>query len=312
MALIPPPLAPVSTIMDRLFPDRYLVMLQETLIRAGMYVKASDLLTLMILVGAGFAILALVLFTVLGLNPILGAVLGLLSPAVIVFAWLFFMMERRVDAIEQGTPDFLRQIASLLRAGVGIETAMEDISKHGKGPLYDELKRAVIEIKIGSTFDDALLSMGERLKSKNLDRTFRMILEGRRVGGSLADVIETVAEDLRAVLALKRERKANVMMSVMFLIIAAIIAAPFALGMIMTYSSFIGQMGKPNPLLDASIMAASGYIIIHSVIAGLLIGVVLYGSARKGVKYALLLVPAAYAIFYIIRVFGPFILGYNV
>ena len=53
----------------------------------------------------------------------------------------------------QGTPDFLRQISSLLRSGVGVETAMEDISKHGEGPLTDELKRAVIEIKIGSTFE---------------------------------------------------------------------------------------------------------------------------------------------------------------
>ena len=152
------------------------------------------------------------------------------------------MMERRVDAIEQTTPDFLRQIASLLRAGVGLETALEDVSKHGGGPLNDELKRAVIEIKIGRTFDDAILSMGERLQSKNLDRTFRMILEGRRAGGSLSDVIETVAEDLRAVLALQRERKANVMMSVMFLIIAAVIAAPFALGMITVYSSFIAVL----------------------------------------------------------------------
>ena len=41
------------------------------------------------------------------------------------------MMERRVDSIEQGTPDFLRQISSLLRSGIGVETALEDISKHG-------------------------------------------------------------------------------------------------------------------------------------------------------------------------------------
>ena len=188
---------------------------------------------------------------------------------------------------------------------------MEDISKHGKGPLYDELKRTVIEIKIGSTFDESLLSMGERLKSKNLDRTFRMILEGRRVGGSLADVIETVAEDLRAVLSLQRERRANVMMSVMFLVIAAIIAAPFALGMIMTYSSFIEVIGKPNVLQDAAMMSATGYIVIHSIIASLLIGIVMYGSARKGVKYALLLVPAAYAIFYVITRLGPGLLGFT-
>jgi flagellar protein FlaJ len=136
-----------------------------------------------------------------------------------------------------------------------------------------------------------------------------MIIEGRRVGGSLADVIETVAEDLRAVLALQRERKANVMMSVMFLLIAAIIAAPFALGMIMTYSSFIESLGKTNPLLGAAETGATGYIIIHSIIAGLLMGIVLYGSAKKGVKFALALVPVAYGIFFVVRTLGPALMG---
>jgi archaeal flagellar protein FlaJ len=309
MAIIPSALSPVSNTIDNILPDRYLVSLQEMLIRSGNYIKASDLLTLIIGLGLLMGIAFLFFFTVVGLNPILGLLLGLFAPGLIILVYLFFMMERRVDAIEKGTPDFLRQISSLLRAGVGIETALEDISKHGKGALTDELKRAVIEIKIGSTFEDALISMGERLKSKTLDRTFRMIIEGRRVGGSLADVIETVAEDLRAVLALKRERRANVMMSIMFLLIAAVIAAPFALGMIMTYSTFIESLGKTNPLLSSASTAGAGYIIIHSIIAGLLMGIILYGSAKKGVKFALLLTPLAFGIFYVVRTFGPKLLG---
>jgi len=309
MALIPPALAPISNSIDNIFPDKYLVQLQEILIRSGMYVKASDLLTLICGAGLLLGIIVLIAFMIMGVNPVIGFIIGLIAPAALIFGWIFFMMEKRVDAIEQGTPDFLRQISSLLRSGVGVETAMEDISKHGKGPLNDELKRAVIEIKIGSTFEDALLGMSERLKSKTLDRTFRMIIEGRRVGGSLADVIETVAEDLRAVLALQRERRANVMMSVMFLLIAAVIAAPFALGMIMTYSSFIESLGKSNPLLGAAETGATGYIIIHSIIAGLLMGIVLYGSARKGVKFALALVPVAYGIFFVVRTFGPAMMG---
>ncbi len=309
MAIIPPALSPISNRLDNIMPDRYLVIIQENLIRSGMYVKASDLMTLMFLAAFMFGALGFVLFMVININPIIGLVVGFVTPAGIILGWLFFSMERRVDAIEQTTPDFLRQISSLLRAGVGIETALEDISKQPGGPLNDELKRAVIEIKIGSTFEDALISMGERLKSKNLDRTFRMITEGKKVGGSLSDVIETVAEDLRAVLALKRERKANVMMSVMFLLIASLVAAPFALGMIMIYSGFIGSLGKPNPLADAAYIAASGYIIIHSIIAGLLIGVVLYGSARKGIKFSLLLAPAAFGIFYVIKTFGMMFIG---
>jgi len=310
MAIIPPALSPLTQVMENIIPDRYTVTLQENLVRSGLYVKASELITLVLLASILMGLVIFILFSVLVINPLMGGLIGFLLPGIAVFAWIFFMMERRVDSIEQGTPDFLRQIASILRSGVGIETALEDISKQGKGPLIDELKRAVIEIKLGSTFESALTSMGERLKSKNLHRTFRMILEGRRVGGSLSDVIETVAEDLRAVLALKRERRANVMMSVMFLLISALIAAPFALGMIMTYSSFIGSLGKVNPLLDTAATAATGYIIIHSIIAGILIGIVLYGSARKGVKYALLLAPAAFGIFYVIKTVAPLVLGF--
>lgn len=309
MAIIPSVLSPVSDVIDGVAPERYSIKIQETLIRSGMYVRASDLITLCLGAGILFGLLSILLCLVIGQNPVLGGLIGFIAPSVIIGVYLFFMMERRVDAIEQGTPDLLRQVASLLRAGVGLETSLEDVSKHGKGPLNDELKRAVIEIKIGSTFDEAIIAMGERLKSKNLDRTFRMILEGRRTGGSLSDVIETVAEDLRAVLALKRERKANVMMSVMFLIIAAIIAAPLALGMIMTYSGFIASLGKVNPLADVAVIAASGYIIIHSIIAGLLIGIVMYGSAKKGIKFSLLLVPAAYVIFYIVKTFAVGFLG---
>jgi flagellar protein FlaJ len=96
----------------------------------------------------------------------------------------------------------------------------------------------------------------------------------------------------------------------MFLIIAAIIAAPFALGMIMIYAHFITSLGKVNPLLGAASVSAAGYIIIHSIIAGLLIGIVLYGSARKGVKFSLVLVPLAYGIFYVISTYGNLLLGY--
>jgi len=99
------------------------------------------------------------------------------------------------------------------------------------------------------------------------------------------------------------------MMSVMFLLIASLVAAPFALGMIMIYSNFIGSLGKVNPLLGAASISASGYIIIHSIIAGLLIGIVLYGSARKGIKYAIVLAPAAYGIFFVIKTFGMLFVG---
>ncbi|HIH61721.1 MAG TPA: type II secretion system protein F [Methanobacteriales archaeon] len=309
MAFVPEYLSPLINIVERITPRGLLMKLQEYLVRTGIYVKAAEIMTLILLTSIFFGLIGIILAMILGINILVPFLAGFSLPPIILASYIFIMMDRRIDAIEQGTPDFLRQIASLLRAGVGLETALEDISKQGKGPLYDELKRAVIEIKIGRTFDDALLSMGRRLKSDTLDRTFRMIIEGRKAGGSLADVIEAVAEDTRAVLALKRERKANVMMSIMFLVVAAIIAAPFALGMIMVYSAFIESLGKTNPILGTAKIAAGGYIIIHSIIAGLLIGIIMYGSARKGIKYAIPLAVLAFGIFYVIEKFGFVIIG---
>lgn len=306
---IPRVLNPVSKLIDNTIPSKILIKIQELLIRTGMYVKASDLIAFILAISIFTSIISGLIAGIIGVNVFLVVSIGFFIPVGVMGGYLFYMMEKRVDSIEQGTPDFLRQIASLLRAGVGVETALEDVSRHGSGPLNEELKRAVIEIKMGRSFDEALLTMGERLQSKNLDRTFRMVLEGRKAGGSLSDVLETVAEDLRAVLALKRERKANVMMSVMFLIIAAIIAAPFALGMITVYSGFIESLGKPNPLLESAVLAATGYIVIHSIIAGLLIGIIMHGSAKKGVKFAIPLAILAYGIFYIISQFGMSLVG---
>ena len=113
MAIIPSALSPVSNSIDNIFPDKYLVRMQEILIRSGMYVKASDLLTLIFGAGLLLGIIALIAYLVLGGNPVIGFILGLIAPGAIFFIWIFFMMERRVDSIEQGTPDFLWQIASL-------------------------------------------------------------------------------------------------------------------------------------------------------------------------------------------------------
>lgn len=306
---IPKFITPLSDIVDAVMPDSILIKLQEIFIRGGLYFRTADLISILLLVGILLAIVGFVVANALNYYPILIAIVGFVLPFGAVAGFIFMMSDKRVDSIEKETPDFLRQLASLLRAGMGLEAAMEDISKQGDSPLIEELKRAVIEIKVGRSFDEAMLAMSDRLGSKNLDRTFRMILEGRRAGGSLSDVIETISDDLRATMALQRERKSSVLMSVMFLIIAAIIAAPFALGMTGIYTAFMESAGSPNPMAESSQIAASGYIIIHSFLAGILMGIIMYGSPKKGIKYGFPLAVAGYIVFWIVSTFGGVVVG---
>ncbi len=92
MAIIPSALSPISNSIDNIFPDKYLVRLQEMLIRSGMYVKASDILTLIFGAGIFLGIIALVAFLLLGADPLIGFILGLIAPAALIFTWIFFMM----------------------------------------------------------------------------------------------------------------------------------------------------------------------------------------------------------------------------
>ncbi|MGL6298234.1 MAG: type II secretion system F family protein [Methanobacteriaceae archaeon] len=176
-------------------------------------------------------------------------------------------------------------------------------------PLHDEIKRALIEIKMGKSFDEAFNDMNNRLKSKNIKRAFQIILEGRKSGGSLAEVIENVADDLRAVLVIKKERKTSTMMGVMFLVISAVIAAPFSLGMVGIYSSFMESLGKESELITTALTAAGSYIIIHSILVGLIIGVIMYGNFKKGIKFSIPLAIVSYGIFYLVSTLGPSFLG---
>ena len=146
--------------------------------------------------------------------------------------------------------------------------------------------------------------MAQRLKSKELEQIFVIILGGRKRGSSISNVIFDVSNNLRDMLALKRERKSSVMMAVMFLIISAVIASPFALGMVSVYSQFMQSFGKQTQLILVALFAGQIYLVIHSILVGLIISIIMYGDVKKGIKFSIPLVFVSYGVFYLISNFA--------
>ena len=192
----------------------------------------------------------------------------------------------------------------MLQVGLSFENAMEDMSQYGEGPMYDEMRRTILEIRMGRNFDDAWRAMSKRLKSRELERIFGIILDGRKSGSSISKVLSDVSDDLRELLALKRERKSTVMMSVMFLLISAVIATPFAVGMVSVYSGFIQGYGIESQIILTAPIAGELYLIIHSVLVAFIISIIMYGELKKGIKFSLPIAVASFAIFYFISAFG--------
>ncbi|WP_296874762.1 type II secretion system F family protein [uncultured Methanobrevibacter sp.] len=292
----------LAILLDNIIPEKQLSKLQEFLLSGAIFTDASKVLALLIIfILAGEIVLAVAL-TMLNLPASL-----LILPLFIVpglFTYIVYQQEKRAQEIERTAPDFLRQLSSMLQVGLSFENAMEDMSQYGEGPMYDEIRRTVIEIRMGRNFDDAWRAMSQRLKSKELERVFGIILDGRRSGSSISNVLSDVSDDLRDLLALKRERKSTVMMSVMFLLISAVIATPFSVGMVSVYSGFMQGYGMESQIILTAPIAGELYLIIHSILVAFIISIIMYGEFKKGIKFSLPLAVSSWAIFYFISTFG--------
>lgn len=292
----------ITIFLDNNISEKHLLLIQEFLLSGAIFTEVSKVLAIIIIFILTAEIVLVITLSIFNLSLFL-----LVSPFFIIpgiFTYIIIQQEKRSQEIERTAPDFLRQLSTMLKVGLSFENAMEDMSKYGQGPLYDEIKRALVEIRMGRNFDDAWIAMSERLKSRDLERIFLIILDGRKSGSSMANVISDVSDDLRELLALKRERKATVMMSVMFLSISAVIATPFALGMVSIYSDFMQTFGKSSDLIVVAPIVGQIYLIIHSILVSLIIGIIVYGKVKKGVKFAIPILFIAYIIFYGVSVFG--------
>ena len=289
-------------IIDNIVSDKYLSKLQEFLLSGAIFTDASQVLVMIIIfISLSDLILA---FSILMFNlPESTLVLPLfVIPGF--FTYVIVKQERRAQEIEKTAPDFLRQLSSMLQVGLSFENAMEDMLQYGEGPMYDEMRRTIIEIRMGRNFDEAWRAMSKRLKSRELERVFEIILDARKSGSSITNVLSDVSDDLRELLALKRERKSAVMMSVMFLIISAIIATPFAIGMVSVYAGFMEIYGIQSNIVLTAPIVGQIYLIIHSVLVAFIISIIMYGELKKGIKFSLPLAVASFSIFYFISNFG--------
>lgn len=292
----------LAVFLDNIVPEKYLSKFQEFLLSGAIFTDASVMLAILIIF-----ILASEIVLTLALTTLKFPLSILILPFFIfpgLFTYIVVVQERRAQEIEKSAPDFLRQLSSMLQVGLSFENAMEDMSQYGQGPLYDEMRRTIIEIRMGRNFDDAWRAMSKRLKSKELERIFGIILDGRKSGSSISNVLSDLSDDLRDLLALKRERKSSVMMSVMFLLISAVIATPFAIGMVGVYSEFMQSYGMESEIILTAPIAGEIYLIVHSVLVGFIISIIMYGDVKKGVKFSLPLACASFGIFYFISTFG--------
>jgi Flp pilus assembly protein TadB len=102
------------------------------------------------------------------LGFVIGVLAGLLGYMLPAF-WVHRRIRSRVGGIEKQLVEALTLIANSQRSGFAFAQGVDLAAKRIGPPISVELNRALLDINMGASVEDALVAMNERVKSDDLD-----------------------------------------------------------------------------------------------------------------------------------------------
>ena len=156
-----------------------------------------------VLVAAAAVLSAGAGFYLLGPVGLLLGLVGLTAPVV----GLSVMASRRLSALQSQLADTLMVVASSLRAGHSFLQSLDTATKEIGEPGATEFGKTMSEIRFGRDVDEALDALVERVGSKDLEWAVTAMKIQRKIGGNLAEVLESVARTIRDRETLRRQVK---------------------------------------------------------------------------------------------------------
>ncbi len=129
--------------------------------------------------------------------------IGIVPPAV-----LNFLASQRIRKFTAQLPDCLQLLASSLRAGFSFLQGVEAVAQEVSDPMGAELRRVIVEARLGRPVEDALDDCARRMKSPDFDWAVMAVNIQREVGGNLADLLQTVSVTMVERERLRRDVKA--------------------------------------------------------------------------------------------------------
>ena len=103
----------------------------------------------------------------------------------------------RRQAMERSLPDMLDLLVISVEAGLGFEQALDRTSEAIQGPLAEEMRRMLQEVRIGASRADASRALDERTQVDDV-RTFCLaMLQADTFGISISRILKTQADEMR-------------------------------------------------------------------------------------------------------------------
>lgn len=162
--------------------------------------RGADWVGVKLLALIGFAVLGAVLGLLLtGLLPLMllfalvGAGIGYMAPEF----WLGRKIKARSLSMVLQLPDALDLLTISVEAGLGFDAALAKVVEKMEGPLVDEFRQALAEVRMGRHRRDALRDVATRADAQPVTNFIGAIVQAEQLGVPIAKVLQIQSNQLR-------------------------------------------------------------------------------------------------------------------
>jgi tight adherence protein B len=176
----------------------------DQLQRADLRLRTSEFLMIQLGSTALFVLIAVLRFGLpLGglIQTIVFGVIGYLLPSF----YVKFRINQRLKAFNNQLGDTLTLLSNAIKAGYSFAQAIDTVAKNAVPPIADEFARAVREMNLGGSPDEALQNITKRIASADFDLVATAYSIHRTVGGNLAEILDNIAYTIRERVRIKGE-----------------------------------------------------------------------------------------------------------
>ncbi|MFP2932647.1 type II secretion system F family protein [Pyxidicoccus sp. 3LG] len=209
------------------YQERYVAKSMNDLSDMFLFIDARQMLILNIASMCLLGILSYIIF-----NPILAVVatvFGFFLPMLMVKHY----RKRRIKKFNVQLVDALQAMANAFKAGLTFPQAIEHVAREAMPPLSQEFGLFVKEVKLGVPLEEALINMGRRVGSDDLELVVVSTNIARQLGGNMAEMFETISTVIRE--RFRLEGKIDALTSQGKLQGWIVAAMPGVLGMVLNY-----------------------------------------------------------------------------
>jgi tight adherence protein B len=178
----------------------------EQLQRADLKLRTSEYF--MIQLGCAAVLGLLVFFRFhLGAGPItlfftpIAPIAGYFLPGF----YVKYRINQRQKKFNAQLGDTLTLLSNAIKAGYSFAQAIDTVAKNAVPPIGDEFARAVREMNLGGSPDEALQNITKRIASADFDLVATAYSIHRTVGGNLAEILDNIAYTIRERVRIKGE-----------------------------------------------------------------------------------------------------------